>query len=355
MKFVLFGATGDLAQKKILPALHAIKAGGAHLDVIEVSRRSRVAVDVEAGTGYEALASVLSGQIVFYLSLAPHLHAKAIQALGDRGLLVRGKTKLMIEKPFGTDGATARKLNELIGQYLDETDVYRVDHYLGKAAALRIMDNVVSGRARKGRVTSVLVRLFEKKGIDGRGASYDGVGAFRDVGQNHLLEMAALALADRDSVEREGWQSARAAVLERLVPPAMTCGDFRRGQYEGYLSEKGVRPGSQTETAFRVVTMEEGVRVTLEAGKAMPRSESSIEVTFADGSVVRHDLSVGRDAYQTVIEAALAGSRREFVGMDEVRALWDYADRAALCWDEVPLERYGATAGRGEDKPFLIE
>lgn len=351
MKFVLFGATGDLAQKKVLPALRALNAAGAGLDVIEVSRRSAVSVDVEAGTGYEALAERLGseGGAIIYLSLAPHLHAKAVVALGERGLLVRGKTRLMIEKPFGTDGKSAEALQAVIDRYLGEDDVYRVDHYLGKEAVQRAMGAKGSGAEAVNSITSVRVRLFEEKGIDGRGASYDGVGAFRDVGQNHLLEAAAVFLADPADVAAKGWQEARAIALRALVPPRNTCGDFLRGQYDGYLAEKGVAPGSQTETAFRVVTLERGIRVTLEAGKRMPRAEASVEVSRADGSVERHDLRAGRDAYERVIEAALQGSRREFVGMGEVRALWDYADRAALCWDEVPLQTYG------DDRPFLIK
>jgi glucose-6-phosphate 1-dehydrogenase len=357
MRFVLFGATGDLAQKKILPALESLKVRGADIDIVQVSRRSAVAVDVEAGTGYDALEKLLGTEpAMVYISLAPRLHPRVVEALGERGLLCRGKTKLLIEKPFGTDLSSAIALDALIWRYLDESDIYRVDHYLCKAAVQDAMDgnNDKNGKAACGPAASIRVRLFEEKGIDGRGASYDGVGAFRDVGQNHLLEMTAVALAACRLPDPKGatggeWQAARAEILRKLVPPENTCIDFRRGQYEGYLSESGVAPGSTTETAFRVVTMVDGIHIALEAGKKMGSSEASILVSYKDGTEARFDLRAGRDAYERVIEAALQGSRREFVGREEVLALWSYADRASACWNTVPLETYG------KDRPFLIQ
>jgi len=357
MKFVLFGATGDLAQKKILPAIARLKAQGENIDVIEVSRRSQVAIDVDAGTGYEQLvaklATVEPSQVAIYLSLAPKFHSKAVEALGLLGLLVRGKTKLLVEKPFGTNEVSARTLDALIQQYLDETDVYRIDHYLSKAGAQELINRFKNS----GVLAEIRVRLFETRGIEGRGASYDGVGAFSDVGQNHLLEMAAVVLAGANAA-RAGtlildWQEARARVIQELVPPESTCQNFRRGQYSGYLKEPGVRPDSQTETAFHVETMVDRVHIVLEAGKRMLQAEALIEVIYVDGTRKKIDLNAGSDAYQTMIAAALRGSRREFVGREEVFALWRYADHAAKCWDEVPLEIYGAVDG--VDKPFLIQ
>jgi glucose-6-phosphate 1-dehydrogenase len=249
--------------------------------------------------------------------------------------------KVLIEKPFGTDGVTARALDTFIGARLDESDIYRIDHYLSKQAAQDIMD---TNRVH-GNIVSIRARLLEDKGIDGRGASYDGVGAFRDVGQNHMLEMVALVLAQA----QDDWQSARESVITRLVPPENTCADFRRGQYVGYLNEKGVTAGSDTETAFRVVTMLDRVLITLESGKKMGKSEASVVVMYADGTTHIFDFRAGRDAYITMIESAIEGQKREFVGLNEVLALWNYADHVQRCWDQVPLEIYSA------DKPFLIE
>ncbi len=378
--FILFGATGDLAQKKIIPALSQLCEANVFSDnsrIITVSRRdwdssqfvefaqrsvsqklspalvskvSYTKVDIDAGVGYGELADLVSRytknmpdtQVVMYLSLAPHYHASVIEQLSRANLLIRSKTKLLIEKPFGTDGGTARSLNTLLESYLDENDIYRIDHYLSKGAAQNIMNGVCSQKT----ISSITARLCEQKGIDGRGESYDPVGAFRDVGQNHMLEMAALALAAKTTGD---WQKARAEALIKLVPPKNTCADFRRGQYEGYHAEKGVAQGSQTETAFKVVTYAQGTHVELIGGKQMSKNEVSLTITYTDGSSDYFDFSTGPDAYQTMIRAGLAGSRREFVGKEEAFALWSYADRARECWSEVPLEIYS------KERPFLIE
>lgn len=377
---MLFGATGDLAQKKILPALQAISAEGVfsvNSRIVGVSRRdwddagfiqhlskslavplrpdfekklAYAKINLDTNEGYVALADrILSlkkdmphAEVLIYLSLAPQYHPIALQSLLKVGLVGKDSTKLLLEKPFGTSEKTAHALNDLLAQHLDERHVYRIDHYLSKAGAERMMTHVRKAQ----EIKSVRVLLLEEKGIDGRGESYDGVGAFRDVGQNHMLEMVAIALADTHSGD---WQAARASVIRRLVPPEKTCIDFRRGQYVGYLSEKGVKPGSETETAFKVVTMLDKVLITLESGKAMNRSEASVTITYRDGRVEVFDFRSGTDAYETMIKAALVGSMKEFVGKEEVIALWNYADHAFACWDRVPLEIYSA------EKPFLIE
>ena len=378
--FIIFGATGDLATKKILPALENIYIQGAvtvRSRVIAVSRRDfddagfvqhysqttgragiplfknallYTKVDIDADTGYTDLAlrvvdlkrAMPQAEVVIHLSLAPNYHRKVIKALASAGILVRGESKLLIEKPFGTDEKTARELDLLLTGFVDENDIYRVDHYLGKQAAQDIM---CVGEIHTG-ISSIHARLFEEKGIDGRGASYDGVGAFRDVGQNHMLEMLAITLANPTDGD---WQAARAQVIQRLVPPENTCVDFRRGQYEGYQIEKGVTPGSETETAFRVVTMLDRIMITLESGKKMKTGEASIRIVYKNGTERVFDFRTGRDAYETVVMAALSGSKRTFVGFKEILALWNYADHVQGCWQKVPLETYS------KDKPFLIQ
>ncbi|MBX4209286.1 hypothetical protein KW799_01120 [Candidatus Parcubacteria bacterium] len=423
--FVLFGATGDLALKKIFPALEALHKEGAFASgakIVAVSRRdwddralvdflkknkavsgddfsrliSYSKVDIEADTGYAELAASIErlradahgSDIVYYSALAPAFHGRVAQGLRVAGLLVRGSSeKLLIEKPFGTSEKTACELDLLLESLIDEEQIFRIDHYLGKDTVRAIMDihertpefsNLISAAS----VRSIRVRLFEEKGIGDRGASYDGVGAFRDVGQNHMLEMLA-ALAAEFGEKAGGktgadWQSARAAALSRLAPPARTCEMSRRGQYEGYAGEEGVRAGSTTETAFEVVTSFlsgklKGIPVTLEAGKKMGASEAFVEVSFKDipelprrmifrvqpeqevsieggeGPDSSFDVPKTRDAYGNIILAALAGSRREFVGREEIEALWSYADHVVACWGKVPLETYG------EGKPFLIK
>ncbi len=417
----VFGATGDLAVKKIFPALEALRKEGA-LDilgcvkVVAVSRRdwddagfaaflrekegqkypqefwdlvSYAKVDIDHGIGYDGLSKHVVGEPVAYLSLAPRYYRQAIEGLRDAGVLSRGKGKLMVEKPFGTNESTAIELNKLILGFLDESQIYRIDHYLGKETLLALMklheeslglDELLTSE----HVEEIKVAIFEKDGIHGRGASYDGVGAFRDVGQNHLLAMLSVIAADVGGVgERDGkapgaWQAARAEVISRLAPPAKTCAQSRRGQYQGYLGEVGVGAESETETAFEEVTSLlggklSGVPLILAAGKKMPASEAFVEIDFKDmpdlprkivcriqpdqrvvlvnrdGSHQVFDIPKMRDAYGNVIAAALAGRTEDFVGADEVQALWRYADRVVECWKKSPLEIYG------DDRPFLVE
>ncbi len=410
--FALFGATGDLAVKKIFPALEGLMAEGAlgkDPAIVATGRRdwgsaefrsflaaaspklskaflakvSYVVIDIEKGTGYGSLAPLMGKRAgVFYSSLAPTLHGRAIEGLREAGL-IGPASKVLIEKPFGTDERSACELDRFLSSFLDESQIFRVDHYLGKDAVMAAMDLQEAAQGWSKLLASESVReikvlILEEKGIDGRGASYDGVGAFRDVGQNHILEMLAVVAAEPARKGAVDWQKARAAALKRLAPPAKTCDLSRRAQYDGYLAEKGVRPGSETETAFEVVTnfssgKLKGVPLVLEAGKMMPSSEASIEISFKeisglpramrfsvqpeqsisienrDGTAEAYDIPRRRDAYGNVILAALRGDRRIFVGKAEVEALWAYADRVVACWGKVPLEKYG------KERPFLIQ
>lgn len=419
--FILFGATGDLAVKKIFPALsflHAESAFGSKSKILAISRRdwkhtdfhsfltdkkSDVSqeflksvlyskVDIEGNHGYDELKETIAQlkkkheltHAYIYLSLAPKNHPLAIQSLKDSKILTKGKTRILIEKPFGTDEKTAKSLDKLLS-YLNEEQICRVDHYLGKDTILSVMnlhestndfDNLIAAES----VSSIHIRHFEVKGIEGRGASYDHVGAFRDVGQNHMLEMLAAVCARLPDTAKkhESWQKARAEVFMHLAPPLKTCDLSRRGQYEGYHKEAGVAARSTTETAFEVEThlssgKLKGTPLFLESGKKMHVSEAFIRVDFKeisglpksmrfsiqpeqeilienrDGSVDTFVIPKHRDAYANIIYAALTGSTREFVGKDEIEALWRYADHVVGCWDKVPLEIYG------DKRSFLVK
>jgi glucose-6-phosphate 1-dehydrogenase len=408
---ILFGATGDLAQKKIFPALEALYSDGSlphDSRVIGVSRRSwstsefhdflkskstvsqgflhiveYAEIDFEVGRGYDALTQHVSKlgkgrDIIVYLSLAPQYFSPVIQALRKSKILRRGKVKLLLEKPFGTNEKSACALNRSLTSFLSHSQIYRIDHYLGKTAVqamMRVHESSPSLRSiiSAHTVESVSVMLLESKGIDGRGASYDGVGAFRDVGQNHMLEVLASLLAEYPRrASASSWHDARAEVLEDLLPPRTTCELARRGQYEGYDHEVGVRAGSETETAFEVITgfsrgELKGVSVIFQAGKMMGETRASVRIVFKeieglpreiefsiqpqsrvnirmrDGSEEVIDFNSSRDAYENVIQDALRGESRHFVGSREIQAAWRYADRVVACWGKVPLERYNAS------------
>ncbi|MEK7607370.1 MAG: hypothetical protein AAB484_00355 [Patescibacteria group bacterium] len=411
--FVLFGATGDLAVKKIFPALETLYTQGVFSSkstVIAVSRRdwndsqflahagsfksdfakliSYSRIDIEHGTGYENLYEKIeklkkknpNAEVLVYLSLAPRYQSRVIESLAKEKIMIRGGAKLLIEKPFGTDEKSAKALDILLLSSLDESQIYRIDHYLGKDTVMTLMNLHESTEnfsllLSRENISQIHIRLFETKGIEGRGASYDHVGAFRDVGQNHILEMLAVLAAD---VPKKSWTEARTDVLKHLTPPAKTCELSHRGQYDGYKKEAGVKVDSETETAFKITTSLSygklaGVPLILEAGKKMPVSEVFMEIIFKavyglpkkmhfnvqpdqeiitlyrDGKRDVFKVPKVNDAYANVIKVALNGSSREFVGSSEIEALWRYADHIVACWNKVPLQIYG------EDKPFLIQ
>jgi glucose-6-phosphate 1-dehydrogenase len=410
--FVLFGATGDLALRYIFPALESLYTKGAFSNrskIIALSRRdwddqaflehiksksdfskliSYSRVDIENGSGLSELSlkikklksEIPEAEVFVYLSLAPKNQYGAIEAIFKNKIINKGSDRLLMEKPFGTDEVSARALDKLLLSKLADNQIYRIDHYLGKdtvRAVMKLHESTknFSKMMTSENVSSIRIRAVETLGMEGRGESYDHVGAFRDFGQNHILEMLATVVANAGAKK---WQKARTEILEHLAPPSKTCENSRRGQYEGYKNEKGVKLNSETETAFQVVTSLSkgklaGVPLILESGKKMPTQEAFIRIKFNDteglpksmkfsiqpereividyggGKIDNFEIGGQNRAYENVLSAALAGDVDEFVGSREIELLWRYADHVVACWNKVPLEIYSDT------KPFLVE
>jgi glucose-6-phosphate 1-dehydrogenase len=412
---VLFGATGDLAVKKLFPALKSL------FDKNELPKGSRVVavsrrkwndgefhhfvsekignsdfvntilyseVEFEGGYGYRELYERLKSLDVefgetdwlFYLSLAPRFYDGVIGDIKKSKLLSKSSSKLLIEKPFGTSESSAKKLNKSVMSFLKHEQVYRVDHYLGKETVRAIMSMHESGPwlsklLTNETVESITIRLLESISIEARGSSYDGVGAFRDVGQNHMLVMlSVLSVVPPKTNGSIAWHHARAKTLKALTPPTKTCSLSCRGQYSEYIKESGVGVNSKTETAFEVVTSFtdgklKNVPIIFQAGKKMSKSEVSIEIKMKSTAPlksmsfyvqpeqkVRLDygdrveetvLTKSKDAYEYIFSDAMNGYRAHFVGGTEVVASWRYADRIVACWNKVPLEIYNS------EKPFI--
>ncbi len=385
MTFVLFGATGDLAQRKIMPALLALFARDAlgdgtrivafsrrpwsnaeYREFIQPSLKSLASEVVEQflqkvsyvqGTfdntaGFLALKEKIGGDAALYhLAVQPEFYTEIVEQLGKAGLT----GALMIEKPFGHDYASAQMLERTIEKYFPPEHLYRVDHYLGKEGldALllqRMRDTDFEKSLTQARVARVTARILESLGIEGRGEFYDATGALMDVGQSHALEMLATMLMELPP-EHSQIPAARAVALEALgvddAAPAL------RGQYKGYMGEEGVSMDSDAETYFMIgavssVPRWQGVPLLLEAGKALREKRSEIEISYKDGTSRVFDMEVPRtrDAYEVLIEAALAGDRSRFPGMREVLASWVFAEAAARRLNETPLLLYG-TGGDG--------
>jgi len=200
---------------------------------------------------------------------------------------------VLVEKPFGDDQDTARALDTLLGSLFHEEQIYRIDHYLAKEMLQGIMNfrftnNLFETEWNRSAIESIDITLLESIGAEKRGAFYDNVGALRDVGQNHLLQMLALIAMDQPlSSAADDVRDARAALIESLDP--MTPGEVAlstfRAQHEGFREIAGVKPDSETETYFRLRTVMSGPRwsgvpVTMQAGKRMGDARKSITVNF---------------------------------------------------------------------------
>lgn len=341
---VIFGATGDLTRRKLVPALWHLYERGMlpplftvvgfarqnvsnevwreHIQgmvpAVRGKQRQKKLSDFlrlfyyqiglfEDPAGYRSLAVLLGQQDntwktcankLFYLAAAPNHYETICRQLADSGLTIpcgsdEGWTRVIVEKPFGKDLLTAQALDEMLGRLFKEAQIYRIDHYLGKDTVQNILafrfSNTLFEPAWDARsIAGIHIRMMEKNGVEGRAGFYDGVGALRDVGQNHLLQLLALFTMDNPgSFDAGSIRAKRTEVLEALE--AMDEQDVarhtQRGYYKGYKKLPGVEKNSQTETYFRLQTeitspRWRGVPITLESGKAWTESKVEVVVTF---------------------------------------------------------------------------
>ena len=373
LTYVLFGATGDLAQKKILPALCALDIKGTlaeSFSLIAFSRRpwgdreyrefikpvleAFDSVDVEhflarvryvQGTFDDAASfatlrdAVTDTDVICHLAIEPKFYTQVVEHLGNTGLA----GKILIEKPFGHDLASALELERTVEKYFSQENIFRVDHYLGKPG-LDALDARLDGL----HAASVSCSIFSTADVSERAEFYDTVGELRDVGQNHLLQMLAAVLADIGGAGVLPSPAARAEVFEHLTPELST---LERGQYAGYAQARGIATGSQTETYFKITAHSssprwQGVPLVLEAGKALGEKRTEIIINFTDGSqrLLAVEIPGGRLDYEVLVQDAMQGAHERFVSMDEVSAAWKFTDVVRARLPQVPLRLYNKGA-----------
>jgi len=460
--FVIFGVTGDLARRKLIPALFDLYLRG-HLptkfSLIGYSRRElsdddfkEMATEILKDLGHSdedqikgflSNAHYVSGlfedtdgykrllaQIVevesqefgecanklLYLSVPPDNYMTILENISLSGLSIpcsddEGWSRILVEKPFGRSTETAKDLDQKLMTLFQEQQVFRIDHYLAKESlqnilTFRLSNPIFESIWNSQEIEKIEVTMYEDNDLQSRGAFYDDVGALRDVGQNHLLQMLSLITMERpDDLSADSIRQARAKVLSELKVIALDeiSEKVSRGQYQGYRQEKGVDPGSETETYFKINCQIDsdrwrGVPILLESGKALAESETAIRVFFRrqDCAILNGDGQYGGtnqltfrlqpneginlhfwfkspgfglkleektlsflyrdtevaipDAYERVLFDCIRGDQTLFADTGEVMAQWRFVEPIIESWSQIPLIVYPKGVKPGEIK-----
>tara|TARA_Y100000310_G_scaffold57396_1_gene52590 strand:- start:1821 stop:3242 length:1422 start_codon:yes stop_codon:yes gene_type:complete len=435
--FIIMGATGDLAQKKLFPAIHRLISKnkiGKNFSVVGIGRKDFTKekfaelvkknikgnestlkileerlyyhkLNFDTKQGYKELGSFLNftelkhktkKNRLFYLATLPRHFKSIAQNLRKHGLVKRkgNWSRVVFEKPFGSDEKTAHLLNKEIRKGFSEDQIYRIDHYLGKElvqniGVLRSGNRLFLPLWNKENIDHIQINLLENFGVENRGNFYDQEGALKDVGQNHILQLLCLTTMEiPKSFDAKSIRNEKIKVLKAIkkISPANVV----LGQYDDFTKEKGVKKNSKTETFFALKAFIEnarwkGVPFYLRSGKSLGKKFASIYIQFKkpnqsifrdqdlksnyliiqiqpeDGILIQlngkmpgeklkvmplkmsfcHQCAFGPntpEAYETLIYEAIVGDQSAFIRSDEIEESWKVIDQ--ITKKKIPVQKY---------------